>query len=258
MTYSRFVYAVIVSLLLHGGLTYYSLRSSSVSAKILVPINSDVITVALSQLLVEKQIAKTEEPLVGSGGLMSSSVELESALIEVAKTNSETHSEDSSSKTKINLNKPKKSSESENKKRVISKEIVEKINHDETEQQFKEGDNQIESLASGEQGEQKTRMVGDNSNDIRLNYLTRIRNELERHKKYPRRAKMMNKEGHVVVHFEITPQGELTNVYIVRSEHSEMFGKAVLDATRRYRSVGVKPEGVNALNSLTIYFSLEK
>nr|WP_307862920.1 hypothetical protein [Providencia rettgeri] len=79
------MYAVIVSLLLHGGLTYYSLRSSSVSAKILVPINSDVITVALSQLLVEKQIAKTEELLVGSGGLMSSPVELESALIEVAK-----------------------------------------------------------------------------------------------------------------------------------------------------------------------------
>ncbi|EMB3081030.1 MULTISPECIES: hypothetical protein [Providencia] len=51
----------------------------------MVPINSDVITVALSQLLVEKQIAKTEEPLVGSGGLMSSPVELESALIEVAK-----------------------------------------------------------------------------------------------------------------------------------------------------------------------------
>ncbi|ENG4183574.1 hypothetical protein ABT230_000300 [Providencia rettgeri] len=51
----------------------------------MVPINSDVITAALSQLLVEKQIAKTEDPLVGSSGLMSSPVELESALIEVAK-----------------------------------------------------------------------------------------------------------------------------------------------------------------------------
>ncbi|QCJ70227.1 hypothetical protein C9446_10390 [Providencia heimbachae] len=258
MTHLRFVYAVIGSLLLHAGLLYYSHQISSVSAKITVPINSTVMTVSMDQFLLEKHIAKVEEVTVDTGGVINSSVEVEKAVIEVAKERSEIASEDRSPKTKANLEKPRKTPEIQPIKRVKSTIIAKKLNIDDTEQQFKAGENQTQLQATGLQGEQQTVMVGENINDIRLSYLAKVRNELDRHKKYPRRARTMHMEGSVIVHFQITPQGELINVSVVESEHSKIFGNAVLDAAKRYKSVGVKPENVNALNSIRIQFSLDK
>ncbi|WP_369311248.1 energy transducer TonB [Providencia rettgeri] len=258
MTHSRFITAMVASLALHCGLIYYSQHVGTALAKIAVPVNATVMTLAMTQFLLEKHVSTVDEVISDSGGQISSPIELEQAIIEVAKEQNETDNEDRSAKTTPAVSKPKEQVKKQPKKKVESKEVVKKPNSDEVEQPSKAGESEITSQASGVQGNQQTVAVGEQLEDIRLSYLAKVRNELERHKKYPRRARTMGIEGSVVLHFQLTSQGELINVSIVSSEHNEIFNKAVLNAVKRYRSVGPKPESVKALNQIQIHFLLDK
>ncbi|HGN1705032.1 TPA: energy transducer TonB [Providencia rettgeri] len=258
MTYLRFLYAMVVSLLLHGGLAYYSLLISSASAIKAAPIYATVMTITMTQFQLEQHITRVNETITDSGGVFNSPVELEYAAIKVARGPSDSHDQNHLGKTQLEVSKPKELAEVTLKKKNRLNKLEEKKRNDEVEQQFKAGDALVSSQERGLQGEQRTSAMGDESNNLRLNYLAKVRNELERHKRYPRRARAMGIEGFVVVNFQITPQGELINVSIIDSEYSEIFGKAVLNSVKRYRSVGPKPESVKALNQIKIHFSLEK
>lgn len=257
MTNLRLMPAVMFSLMLHGGFIYYNLFARPDFARVSAPIDVMVITVAVTQSLIEKQISVVEEiHTIDGGGYVSLQAEAKNAVIEVTKEKSQ--KEGKSTKKQVNIQKPEKSQKIEHRNVAKTKQVIEKIKSDEVEQQFKQGTGQAESLASGELGEQKAATSGENTRDVQLKYLAKVRNELERHKKYPRRARAMQIEGLVVVHFQITPQGELINAYVVESKYSEVFGKAVLDAIKRYKSVGVKPTSVNEFVSLEIHFNLDK
>lgn len=259
MTNSRFLFAIIGSLALHGGLVYYHLLNQSDSSKIMMPINAPVTAIAVTQAMLEKHIAKVDEIVDDSGGAIYSPIEVDKAVIEVAKAPSEKAKDGQSSKKPIiPTKKPENPRKTEPKKRIETEKKVKKDKSDEIEQQAKVGENQAESVASGEGGAQKNAVAGENITDIRLAYLAKVRNELERHKQYPRRARAMQIQGSVVVHFQITQQGDLVNATIVKSERSEILGKAVLDATKQYKSVGERPAGVSPLVSLVIHFNLDK
>lgn len=258
MTNSRFLFAIIGSLALHGGLVYYHLLNHSDSSKIMMPINAPVIAIAVTQAVIEKHIVKVDEIIDDSGGAIHSPIEVDKAAIEVAKARSEKAKDGQSSKKPIIPTKPEKPRKIEPKKRIETEKKTKKDQSDEIEQQAKLGENQAESVASGEAGTQKNSVAGENITDIRLAYLAKVRNELERHKQYPRRARAMQIQGAVVVHFQITQQGDLVNATIVKSERSEILGKAVLDATKQYKSVGERPAGVSPLVSLVIHFNLDK
>ena len=254
----RFTSAVMLSLVLHYGFVYYSLLTNHDFAKISSPINAAVITIAVTQSAVEKHIFKVAESQAEEGEIIRSQVVVAKAKIDVSKEQSKTHKDNKLARKQADNHKLKKTQEFEPKKLMKSKQLDDKSEHDEIEQQLKQGTGQAESRVSGELGEQKTTASGENTNDAQLKYLAKVRNELERHKKYPRRARAMQIEGLVVVHFQITPQGELINAYVVESKYSEVFGKAVLDAVKRYKSVGEKPTSVNAFVSLEIRFNLDK
>lgn len=249
---------MVVSLLLHGGLVYYSLLISSASAIKAAPMHATVMTITMTQFQLEQQIAKVTETATDSGGIINSPVELEYAAIKVAKEPSDSDDQNHLGNTQHEVNKPKELAEVPLKKKSRPNKTEEKKRNDDVEQQFKAGNTQVSSQERGLRGEQDTPAMGDESNNLRLNYLAKVRNEFERHKKYPRRAKTMGIEGSVVVNFQITPQGELINVSIIDSEYSEIFGKAVLNSAKRYRSVGPKPEGVKELNQIQIHFLLDK
>ena len=105
----RFNYTFTASLLLHGGFIYYCLMSySTLSSQIYTPINSTVISIALTHAVIEKQVSTVAIPESNGGGLISVTAQVENAAIKVNKQKSETHNENKVSKvTKTNISKKK-------------------------------------------------------------------------------------------------------------------------------------------------------
>lgn len=88
-------------------------------------------------------------------------------------------------------------------------------------------------------------------------YRTALRREIERHKRYPQRAKMMRKQGIVTVNFSIGADGSLSQVGMSKSSGSDDLDKAAMAAVQSARSVGPRPAGMSASLSVPISFKLQ-
>ncbi|MCW9699324.1 MULTISPECIES: energy transducer TonB [unclassified Avibacterium] len=95
------------------------------------------------------------------------------------------------------------------------------------------------------------------SSDEAKAYLSAIRKEIERQKRYPQRAKMMRKQGIVTVSFIIANDGSLNNVQLAKSSGNNDLDNAALDAVKRARSVGPKPAGVSSSLTVPLRFSIQ-
>ncbi|PVX41453.1 outer membrane transport energization protein TonB [Pasteurella langaaensis DSM 22999] len=97
---------------------------------------------------------------------------------------------------------------------------------------------------------------GTNTSEIAA-YKSKIRREIERHKKYSQRARMMRKQGTVVVVFNITADGSLTGARVAQSSGTEDLDNSALDAVRSARSVGPKPAGMASEISVPVSFRIQ-
>lgn len=61
-------------------------------------------------------------------------------------------------------------------------------------------------------------------------YFDMVRHRIERHKKYPERAKIRQIEGFVTVRFVITPQGDVLSVEVTKSSKQKSLDKAAIKA----------------------------
>ncbi|HBO21865.1 MAG TPA: energy transducer TonB [Providencia sp.] len=253
----RFNYTFTASLLLHGGFIYYCLMSySTLSSQIYTPINATVISIALTHAVIEKQVSTVAIPESNGGGLISVTAQVENAAIKVNKQKSETHNENKVSKvTKKNISK--KNMDEPIKDRVIQKEDKPKSERsDDEKQSSKDGENSAQSQAVGTQGSQNSVALGDDIDSLHQLYLDKLRQEIERHKIYPRKARNMHIEGKVKANFELTAQGELTRILVAKSSNNSQLDNAALEAMRKSRSVGVPPADLNRLITLEIEFTL--
>ncbi|QLB13499.1 outer membrane transport energization protein TonB [Bisgaardia hudsonensis] len=87
-------------------------------------------------------------------------------------------------------------------------------------------------------------------------YRSALRREIERHKRYPQRARMMRKQGVVMVSFSIAADGTLTNVNVVKSSGASDLDEAALTAVKSARSIGPRPAGLGTSISVPISFKL--
>ena len=84
-----------------------------------------------------------------------------------------------------------------------------------------------------------------------------IRREIERHKRYPARAKMMRKQGVVSVSFSVGADGSLSGERVTNSSGDESLDNAALEAVRSARPVGPKPAGFTSSVSVPISFTIQ-
>ena len=94
------------------------------------------------------------------------------------------------------------------------------------------------------------------SSDERNAYLSAIRREIEKHKRYPTRAKMMRKQGIVTVSFSIGADGSISGASIVKSSGAEDLDNAALSAVNSARSIGPRPAGISSSISVPISFKI--
>ena len=127
------------------------------------------------------------------------------------------------------------------------------------------GDKNINSTATANSKATTTGQPGTNgvqggsgTNTDELNaYRTAIRREIERHKRYPARAKMMRKQGVVSVSFSVGADGSLSGERVTTSSGDESLDNAALEAVRSARPVGPKPAGFASSVSVPISFTIQ-
>jgi len=126
------------------------------------------------------------------------------------------------------------------------------------------GDKNINSTATANSKATTTGQPGTNgvqggsgTNTDELNaYRAAIRREIERHKRYPARAKMMRKQGIVSVSFSVGTDGSLSGERVTNSSGDESLDNAALEAVRSARPVGPKPAGFTSSVSVPISFTM--
>ena len=127
------------------------------------------------------------------------------------------------------------------------------------------GDKNINSTATANSKAMTTGQPGTNgvqgdsgTNTDELNaYRAAIRREIERHKRYPARAKMMRKQGVVSVSFSVGADGSLSGERVTNSSGDESLDNAALEAVRSARPVGSKPAGFASSVSVPISFTIQ-
>ncbi|MCT8264091.1 energy transducer TonB [Proteus terrae] len=86
-------------------------------------------------------------------------------------------------------------------------------------------------------------------------YISSLRREIERHKRYPSQARRMQHEGQVVVSFSLTSEGTISRVEIESTSGISSLDNAAIAAVKRVKSIGPKPE--NLLNPLIVSLDFE-
>ncbi|WP_231619342.1 energy transducer TonB [Proteus vulgaris] len=81
-------------------------------------------------------------------------------------------------------------------------------------------------------------------------YISSLRREIERHKRYPSQARRMQHEGQVVVSFSLTSEGTISRVEIESTSGISSLDNAAIAAVKRVKPIGPKPE--NLLDPLII------
>ncbi|WP_434524171.1 TonB family protein [Photorhabdus asymbiotica] len=118
------------------------------------------------------------------------------------------------------------------------------------------GKDAVDSQAGARQATTSQPMIGLGSDDLQ-SYQSALRREIEKHKRYPRRAKKMKQQGTVQVRFSLLDSGDLTNPQLVQSSGADELDRAALAAIQQARSVGVKPPGLPRDLTLAIEFNLK-
>lgn len=75
-------------------------------------------------------------------------------------------------------------------------------------------------------------------------YISALRREIERHKRYPSQARRMQHEGQVVVSFSLTSEGAVSKVEIENTSGISSLDNAAVAAVKRVKPIGPKPESV--------------
>ena len=94
------------------------------------------------------------------------------------------------------------------------------------------------------------------SSDELAAYRSALRREIERHKRYSQRARMLRRQGTVVVQFSLMVDGQIQNVRLHKSSGFDELDQSALDAVAKATSVGARPAGLAAEQKIPIKFML--
>ncbi|EKT62144.1 TonB family protein [Providencia burhodogranariea] len=207
-------------------------------------INAPVISIALTQAVKEIKSVETETlPFINNDPLIESLAIVENAQIIVPFKDKKIEQQ------KTVVKKEKAKPVTVKKDRDPQKEPVKKTDKSSTKpQKSMEGETAF-SQSMGTQGK-LTQLASNVVDNSELNiYREKLRQEVERNKQYPRRAKKMKNRGATQIQFYLTATGDITSANIVSSSGNELLDKAALSAVEKSSSVGIPP--VDFLRSVT-------
>ncbi len=87
-------------------------------------------------------------------------------------------------------------------------------------------------------------------------YENALRAEIEKQKRYPLRARMMRRQGTVLIQFMLKQSGELYDIRIAKTSGNGDLDRAALQAAQQARPIGLKPKGVSDTFVIPIHFML--
>ncbi|CDM92101.1 energy transducer TonB [Xenorhabdus bovienii] len=144
-----------------------------------------------------------------------------------------------------------KPQEKAEKKSALSPQV-----QDSNEELETSGTDQINSQSSMSRAATTQPLVGQ-GNSALDNYPSRLKQEVESHKRYPRKAKRMKQQGTVTIGFTLLNDGSFTAARVINSSGNSVLDDAALDAIARASSVGPKPADLAPDVTLEIDFELD-
>ncbi|KGQ29452.1 TonB family protein [Gallibacterium anatis] len=154
---------------------------------------------------------------------------------------------------KKEMEQPKK----ERKKEVVERKRERKKHH-EHRKMHRPASQAVQSKAQGAPvtaQQQNLQGTGASSDELAA-YRSALRREIEKHKRYSQRAKMLHRQGTVVVQFTLMNDGSIQNVRLHRSSGYEELDQSAIDAVAKANSVGARPAGLAAEQKIPIKFML--
>lgn len=115
-----------------------------------------------------------------------------------------------------------------------------------------------QAATTGQATTNNPNLMGSGRNtDEESAYRSALRREIERHKRYPQRAKMMRRQGIVTINFNISTNGSITDAKIAKSSGNDDLDNSALNAVKNARSIGPRPTGMAANISVPISFKIQ-
>lgn len=138
----------------------------------------------------------------------------------------------------------------ESPKKTAAKKTAEK-----TEIAQQQNGDHVPSQSLGSRNPITQQASGTVDNQLINAYREKLRQEIERHKQYPRRAKKMKDRGIAKVQFQLNQKGEISLIRLASSSGSELLDNAALLAVQKSNSVGQPPVGFAQSITLNIEFN---
>lgn len=95
------------------------------------------------------------------------------------------------------------------------------------------------------------------SGDESTAYRSALRREIERHKRYPQRAKMMRKQGTATVSFNIAADGSISGAKVSKSSGNDDLDNAAVQAVQSAKPIGPRPAGMSSALSVPMSFTIQ-
>ncbi|BET98674.1 TonB family protein [Xenorhabdus taiwanensis] len=252
----RLLVGILIAILLHTGLIWLFNRHTPYDDDTAHHINNDASTLGLSITMVAAPSWENKpEPVSPPSPLLTApesptkpELVLDRAIHPEKKVAKPPEADKPKKRQKQQKEKPQEMAE----KKTTQSPQAQKYNQTEQETH---GSDQANSEGSMSRAATSQPLVGQGNSEVD-NYYARLRQEIERHKRYPRKAKRMRQQGIVTVHFTLLDDGTLTAVRVVNSSGNSTLDNAALDAINNANSVGPIPAGTGSNVTLTLDFTL--
>lgn len=247
---------ILIAILLHTSLLWLFNRHTSYDDDAAHHINNNAFTTGLSITMVAAPSWENKpEPVSPPSPLLTapeSPTKPELVLDRAIHPENKIAKPPTADKPKKRQKQPKEKPQEVAEKKTIQSPQVEKNNQTEQETH---GNDQANSEGSMSRAATSQPLVGQGNSEVD-NYSARLRQEIERHKRYPRKAKRMKQQGIVTVSFTLLSDGTLTAAKVVNSSGNNILDNAALDAINNANSVGPIPAGIKPDVVLTLDFTL--
>ena len=152
----------------------------------------------------------------------------------------------------VNKKTDKKNKERNNKK--DNKESVDNNKRQAKNHSESQGKNEITQLGGDiNKGDE---IVKGDKGKLTNDYLSKLKIEIEKHKKYPRKARKLGYEGKVTLEMNINQDGLIYNVNVGQSSGYEILDNAAIEATKKFRPIGKKPAEIKNIIVVNILFKI--
>lgn len=121
-----------------------------------------------------------------------------------------------------------------------------------------DSDAKINAAATGPaQNSNNPNLLGNGASSDQISaYISALRREIERNKRYPQRARLMRRQGVATIAFTVNSDGVLSNIHVSKSSGVEDLDNAAMAAVKSARPVGPRPAGMGSAHSVPVRFSL--